>query len=158
MADRPVPVTIEAPSVMPVRIVNPESVPSLPMPPVDDLERRDQRHPSVVQAPNNLPYIVAVVLMMLMGVAGVAAIVILRPQQDNAAIIASIIGLLAPTTLSLLAFMKAQETHLSVNSRLDAFMRNAEFAARVQGVMDGRAQGRQDANDRTDQISAQGPK
>src|SRR5678816_4493850 len=54
---------------------------------------------------------------------------------------------------SLLAFMKAQETHLSVNSRLDAFMRNAEMVAHVQGMAEGRAQGRTDANARTDELA-----
>lgn len=110
--------------------------------------------PSIVPAPNNLPYIVAVILMMFLGVASIVVIVIARPNNDNTAIITTILGFLAPTTLSLLAYMKAQETHLSVNSRLDAFMRNAELAARVQGVIEGRSQGRDDANLRTDQLKA----
>ena len=114
----------------------------------DDVANR----PSIVPAPNNLPYIVAVVLMMALGVCGVIAVILIHPMDDMT-IITTILGFLAPTTLSLLAFMKSQETHLSVNSRLDAFMRNAELAARVQGVIEGRSQGRDDANQRTDQLA-----
>lgn len=95
--------------------------------------------------------------MMIIGVGGVVTISLARPNQDNTSIITTILGFLAPTTLSLLAFMKAQETHLSVNSRLDAFMRNAELAARVQGVIEGRSQGRDDANLRTDALAQQSP-
>jgi len=125
----------------------------------------DERHivgssdprPSIVPVPNNVPYVVAVVLMALIGMIGAVAVAIGRPGQDNTAIYALLGSFVAPTTLSLLAFMKAQETHLSVNSRLDAFMRNAEMAARVQGVLDGRAQGREAANARTDALAAQLP-
>jgi len=111
---------------------------------------------SIVPAPNNVPYIVAIVLMVALGVAGAIAVTIARPGQDkeNLVIIGIVFGFIAPTTLSLLAFMKAQETHLSVNSRLDAFMRNAEMVAHVQGMAEGRAQGRTDANARTDALAA----
>jgi hypothetical protein len=106
--------------------------------------------PSIVPPPNNVPYVIAVVLMAIIGVVGVVIVTIARPGQDNTIVIGGILGSLAPTTISLLAFMKAQETHLSVNSRLDAFMKNATIAARADGLLEGRAQGRNDANDRTD--------
>ena len=112
------------------------------------------RRQTIVAPPNNIPYVIAVVIMMCAGVGGVVAVSVLRPMMDNTILNASILGFLAPTTLSLLAFMKAQETHLSVNSRLDAFMRNAEMVAHVQGMAEGRAQGRTDANARTDALAA----
>lgn len=110
--------------------------------------------PSIVPTPNNVPYIIAVVVMMALGVLGVVLIVVLRPEKDNTVVIAAVLGFLAPTTLSLLAFMKAQETHLSVNSRLDAFMANAKTAAYADGMLEGRTQGRQLADDRTDALAA----
>ncbi len=100
------------------------------------------------QVPNNTPYIVAVVLMVLGGVLGSVVINVFRSTQDNTLVIAAIFGFLAPTTLSLLAFMKAQETHLSVNSRLDGFINNAAAAANAQGIITGQQQ----ANDRTDAL------
>jgi hypothetical protein len=108
---------------------------------------------TIVAPPNNLPYVVAVVIMMGFGVVGVVAITVLRPTQDNTIIITTLLGFLAPTTLSLLAFMKAQETHLSVNSRLDDFMRTATYAAHAKGLMEGRGEGRDSADQRTDLLA-----
>jgi hypothetical protein len=109
--------------------------------------------PTVVPPPNNLPYVIAVVIMMGLGVIGVVTIAIFRPLQDNTLIITTLLGFLAPTTLSLLAFMKAQETHLSVNSRLDAFMRTATYAAHAKGLLEGRGEGRTSADQRTDVLA-----
>jgi len=110
------------------------------------------RRESVVVASNNLPYIVAVVVMAALGVLAVVAITLIRPDQDNTALLATVIGFVAPTTFSLMAFMKAQETKLSVNGRLDALMANAKHVAYAQGLSEGRAEGRQAANDRTDAL------
>jgi hypothetical protein len=99
--------------------------------------------------PTNQPYLIAIVLMILVGIAGVAAIVALRPDADILVVGAMVFGFITPTTLSLLSFMKAQETHLSVNSRLDGFIRNAEAAARGEG----REEGRLKANNRTDALA-----
>ena len=113
----------------------------------------EDRRQTVVPTPNNLPYVVAVALMAIVGVVAVTLLVVLRPEKDNGTIIATIVAMIAPTTLSLLAFMKAQETHLSVNSRLDAFMANAKLAAHAEGIAEGRQQGRQSANERTDALA-----
>lgn len=101
-----------------------------------------------------MQYVVAVVVMVFFGVTAVSAIAILRPGQDNAALYALILGFIGPTLLSLLAFLKAQETHLSVNSRLDAFMGTAQTAAHAEGLAEGRREGRADANRRTDELAA----
>jgi hypothetical protein len=146
MSDDPVPVTLAGPVPVPVRVVTgfePAALAAL-------IEA--SKTSSAVPPPNNTQYVYAVLLMAIFGVVAVTAITILRPGQDNTGVISTIVGLLAPTTLSLLAFMKAQETHLSVNSRLDQFIKNAELASRMQGVIDGRAQGRIDADRRTDNL------
>jgi hypothetical protein len=124
--------------------------PTSPLPALAALERRA----TVVPPPNNLPYIVTVALMAMFAVASVVAVTLIRPTQDNSSLITTILGFIATTTASLLAFMKSQETHLSVNSRLDAFMRNAEMAAHIQGLAEGQVKGRQDANARTDALTA----
>jgi hypothetical protein len=112
--------------------------------------------PTIVPSPNHVPYIVAVVAMMAFGVGGAVAIVLAK-AEGSLLLIGALFGFLAPTTLSLLAFMKAQETHLSVNSRLDAFIENAQAAARAEGRDQGRTQGRQDAEARTDVLSTRQP-
>ena len=116
-----------------------------------------ERRQTIVPPPNNLPYIVAVVVMVVVGVAAFAAIAIARPAQDLGALAGQVFSVITPTTVALLAFLKAQETHLSVNSRLDAFMANAKLAAHAQGVTEGRLAGRLAADARTDQLAGNDP-
>lgn len=97
---------------------------------------------------DNAQYVTAVAFMIALGIIAAVLITLFRPEQDNLPVITLIFGSIAPTTLALLAFMKAQQTHLSVNSRLDAFIKNAEGIAKAAGV----EQGRQEANARTDKL------
>lgn len=107
---------------------------------------------SIVPPPNNVPYLVAVIAMVGIAFVAIVVIMVMLPERDNMPLIGIIMGFLAPTTLSLLAFMKAQETHLSVNSRLDGFMRNAESAALVRGQLEGLTAGARAADLRTDTL------
>jgi hypothetical protein len=111
------------------------------------------RRASVVAVPNNTQYVIAVVVMAAMGLLVFTALAIARPMQDLLVVAGVITGFTAPTTLALLGFLKAQETHLSVNSRLDAFMANARLAAHAQGVTEGRKEGRDAADSRTDLLA-----
>lgn len=85
----------------------------------------------------NFQYIVAIVVMFLIATVSTVVITLARPDIDNGVVIAALFGVLTPTTVSLLAFMKAQETHLSVNSRLDDFIKNASGIARAEGKEEG---------------------
>lgn len=106
---------------------------------------------SVVAPPNNNPYIFAVILMMILGIILIVVIAFIRQEVDLVLLAGVVFGFLSPTTLALLAYMKAQETHLSVNSRLDQFMQNAEMASRLKG----RVEGKQLAEDRADEVALQ---
>lgn len=86
---------------------------------------------------SNVPYLVAVVIMTLLALGAVLAVLVLRPGQDNTQLIATIVGFCVPTTTAILAFMKSQETHLAVNSRLDSFMKQHADSARAEGVIAG---------------------
>lgn len=99
------------------------------------------------------PYMITVGLSMSLGVGGIIVVTLFH-AGDNTLVIGGMLGFLTSTTLSLMAFLKSQETHLAVNSRLDEFMRNAAFAARAQGQSEGRSEGRAAANDRTDALAA----
>ena len=101
---------------------------------------------------SNTQYILAVVIMFLVGVIGVVLISLFNKTQDLGVVITAVFGLLTPTTLSLLSFMKSQETHLSVNSRLDGFIKNAQVAALLTGRAQGIVQGTDTANARTDML------
>ena len=96
----------------------------------------------------NRKYLIAVVSMFIFGVSGIVLISTLSPKQDLIIVISAVFALLSPTTLSLLSFMKAQETHLSVNSRLDEFIKNADLAARAEGEIEGARK----ANQRADKL------
>jgi len=98
---------------------------------------------------SNIPYLVTVAVMFFIGLASVVAIAYFRPATDILTIIAAVFAFLTPTTASVLAFQKAQETHLSVNSRLDGFIKNAQSAA----LAAGKEQGAQAANARTDALN-----
>lgn len=113
------------------------------------------RRETIVPPASNVKYIVAVMFMMFLGVVSTVVLVTMKPDnKDNILVIGTIIGFLAPTTLSLLALMKSQDTHLSVNSRLDAFMSQARLASRAEGLSEGRKEGREQANQRTDELAA----
>lgn len=57
-------------------------------------------------------YLASVVFMMTLGVAATLIIFIYRPDKDNASLVATIMGLIVPTTISLLALMKADATQV----------------------------------------------
>jgi hypothetical protein len=107
---------------------------------------------NALPAPTNAPYLIAIVIMAIVTVAAIVIIAVVRPAQDNASINIQIIGFATTTTAAILAFMKAQETHLSVNSRLEQFIKNADRAARSEGELVGRAAGREQADKRTDTL------
>ena len=95
----------------------------------------------ISQAPpaSHVPYVVAICVMALLGVVMVLGIQAMRPKDDNTALITMGIGFLATMTTSILALMKAQETHLSVNSRLDQFMKTAQAASLAEGILQGQS-------------------
>lgn len=90
---------------------------------------RESTNPS-----SNTPYLIAVAFLALLTVLAIVLITFLRPDKDNTALITAVIGALVPTTASILALMKAQETHLSVNSRLDAFIETEAKLSRLEGI------------------------
>lgn len=93
---------------------------------------------NVMPKANNVSYLIAIVIMVVVAILSIVSVTIFVPDKDHTQIISLIIGVLAPTTISLLALMKAQETHLSVNSRLDDFMKGAAEVALEQGRKEGR--------------------
>lgn len=106
-------------------------------------------------------YLITIFGMTLLGVSAVIAVFLMRPDKDNTAIIVSILGFIGPTLAAILAYFKAQETHLVVNSRMDEFKRGlqeaarlAVAAARAEGVIVGKEAGVAAADARTDQLTA----
>jgi len=84
----------------------------------------------------NIPYLIAIVTMALLGIFGVIGVLILRPHEDNASLYVAIAGFIGPTTGAMMAFMKTQETHGLVNSRMDEFKRLLVANASVQAELE----------------------
>jgi len=93
--------------------------------------------------------------MTLITTLAVIIVSILLPDKDNTVLITTIIGISAPTTFSMLAFIKAQETHVLVNSRMTTFIEALEKSAKDQSIIakaEGVQEGREEAHKRTDEL------
>lgn len=75
--------------------------------------------------------------MTLLMIVGILVISIMRPDKDNSILITLIVGFTTTTTGTILAFMKSQETHLSVNSRLDGIIKQSAQIAHHEGHDEG---------------------
>lgn len=53
----------------------------------------------------NMPFLVAIVVLSICGVITVAVLTIVRPERDNAALFATVVSFIAPTTLALLGLL-----------------------------------------------------
>jgi len=90
---------------------------------------------SVSSIPKNTStaYLIAVIVMVLIGVVSVMAVVIIRPNSDNTLLITTIVGFIAPTLMALLAFLKAQETRIAVDGRMDELLELTRESGNAQG-------------------------
>lgn len=86
---------------------------------------------------SHTPYLIAVVVMVLIGVIAIMLIVLLRPNSDNTQLIATMVSMVVPTTAAILALMKSQETHLTVNSQLAQWKLDFANLQRAEGEKQG---------------------
>ena len=107
-----------------------------------------------------MQYLIATIVVFSVGMLSVVLVTLLRVTEDNGILITAIIGFTGTTLGSVLAFMKSQETHASVNSRMDDFIKKFEASsvakqdlARSEGLAEGKTQGRKSSDDRTDTLS-----
>jgi len=101
------------------------------------------------------PYVAIIVLVPLAAVLGVIALLILRPDDDNAALVAQVLGFSVTVTMSTLAYLKSADTREVVNSRMDEFKRTLQLsanAAESAAHAEGEKIGREAANLRTDML------
>ncbi len=100
---------------------------------------------SQVSPPTNIiKYIVSAIVVLLLGLLAIFGVFLVRPDKDNSAIITIIIGVITPTSVTILAFLKSSDTHLTVNSLFDKVMEAAKALARQEAV----AEERQSVKDR----------
>lgn len=84
-------------------------------------------------------YVWAVIILAFMTIAGVVAVLLLRPNDDNGTIISVIVGTTAPIILAILALI-TRENHLAMNSRLDQLVAVTSQLAKSEGKAEGVAQ------------------
>lgn len=92
---------------------------------------------NMVSPPSNTPYIVAVVTILAIAFALIFGILLIRPNVDPTILISLVLTSLAPTIAAVFALIKAQETHLAVNSRLDEWITTANKNAKNEGIAEG---------------------
>lgn len=95
----------------------------------------DPSVPAIKQVASNIPYLIAAVVMILISTIAVLVVVLFRPDKDNTAILTIIGGFTLSAIPSVLGMMKAQETHLSVNSQMEAFKAELVEMAKVKGEL-----------------------
>lgn len=94
------------------------------------------------------PYLIAVMLMFVLGVISVLVVESINPEKDNSVLITSIFQTLVVMTPAILAFMKTNETHNMVNSDLAKWIDDAVQRAFSEGEKSGAIR----ANKRTDML------
>ena len=99
----------------------------------------EQKPQLVIPPTSYTPYVWAGITMAALGGAFVLLILILRPNADPLVVIGGVVAPLAPTLAAIYALLKSQETHLSVNSRLTAFIEASAEAAAARGQLQGTA-------------------
>jgi hypothetical protein len=90
-----------------------------------------------------LPYVIALVILSLIGALSIVLVTLARPHEDNTAIYTQIVGMLVPTSAAILALIKVNQTseavqnvHISLNSRLTQLLEQTELASRAKGKAD----------------------
>jgi hypothetical protein len=76
----------------------------------------------VPRRPLNVQYVWAIAFMSLLIVATVLLINLIRPKEDNTAVITMVISSLGSTTISLLALLRTNDTHECVRKHIESEM------------------------------------
>ncbi len=95
-----------------------------------------------------------------LSIIAVVALLVLRPDKDNALIVTQILGFGGTITAATMAYLKSSDTREIVNSRMDEFKRTMQLAANAAVATahaDGRAEGRLAADQRTDDLASRQP-
>lgn len=92
-------------------------------------QQRGLTPPSPIAAgPVNLILFVAIIILSLAGLTATVMIAVLRPDTDNTALIATVVGFVAPATTTLLAFL-IRDVHKDLNHRFTESLVNVGEAA-----------------------------
>jgi len=85
-------------------------------------------------------FVVSTVVLAVLTVAAVVGITMARPDKDNTSVIATIVGVVTPILVGLLA-AAIQQVHLAVNSRLSQLLELTAAESKARGVASERDRG-----------------
>ena len=103
-------------------------------------------------------FLIAALIVIGLGTITVLGISFIKPEADNTSLIAISFAFLTSTFTAILAYLKIQETHKIVNSRMDEFRAELQQSSSKDATIaydSGHAAGTVDANKRTDDLSKQ---
>lgn len=82
-------------------------------------------------------YVYAIITLTFLAVTAVLGIVLLRPTSpENSALIAAVLGVIVPSNISLMALIQ-QESHKSLNSRMDQIVGLRRAEGYTEGLITG---------------------
>ena len=93
--------------------------------------------PAFTKPESSMPYVWAGLILVLMSGLFILALLLLRPVLDPLVVIATVLGITSTMFSGIAAFLKSQQTHVTVNSQLTAW--KAEFfkMAHAEGIIAG---------------------
>jgi hypothetical protein len=110
-----------------------------PTPGYEELFAENQRLKAVQPVGSKTTlYVMSIVVLCILAAAFVVVITIVRPGADNATLIASVVGLVVPVNVALLA-ATVQQVHVAVNSRLSQLLELTAAASLAEGKIAGKA-------------------
>lgn len=78
--------------------------------------------------------VVATIFLAVLAVVAIIIIFLVRPDKDNTALVATLMGFLVPLMTALLA-AAVQQVHAAVNSRLTQLLRVTAAKSRAEGIL-----------------------
>jgi membrane-bound ClpP family serine protease len=100
----------------------------------NDIEDIDLAKPyNLHKTTSVLPYVYTTIILFISGLIFIALVLFLRPTLDPLIVITSVMGFVITISTGIAAFIKAQETHNMVNSKLDAWKKEVIALALAQG-------------------------
>ena len=81
-------------------------------------------------------YLTTILILSMTGVISIVILSVVNPTKDNTIIIATILGFLTPTILSLVALM-VKDTHDLTNSRMTELLELTRKSSKAEGKLEG---------------------
>jgi len=89
-------------------------------------------------------FVIAILILSALGIGGVIFVFAVRPDKDNTAVIATILGFLLPTVTAFIA-ASVREMQASINGRLTQMLELVKIASRAAGKLEGKKEAKIEA-------------